>query len=292
MPSDGVKEVIMKTFYSILYAVIRPETDEKIAVGLILSDGSNSLFDSSKNKLGAVKSLLGSDAFKYIRNYISSVKKTIQDSMKNSLQHSIFEFIDSRHPVINEKYFHYLTVYSTNLVWFSKPLQIDVPAEKETFRKLFNKLVDEEYGEVTDMLKVRGVRRAKIEFIPTVKEYFSHEREVTSSDVSGLITPVSIDLIGRNDRMVFAQFLEMERAIREIKYDFFDIKELKAVEQNSMGFLVSSEPDIAKFGKQHQIWENIRKYDQFNYLDIDEVDKIKEYAEAHQIVPYFAGLSV
>jgi len=136
-----------KTFYSILYAVIRPETDEKIAIGLILSDGSNSLFDSSKNKLGAVKSLLGADALKYIQNYISSVKKTVLDSMKNLHQHNIFEFIDSKHPVINENYFNYLSVYSSNLVWFSKPLQIDVPVEKETFRKLFEKLVDEEYGE-------------------------------------------------------------------------------------------------------------------------------------------------
>ncbi len=48
----------MKTFYSILYAVIRPETDEKIAIGLMLSDGRNSLFEHSKYKLSSIRSLV------------------------------------------------------------------------------------------------------------------------------------------------------------------------------------------------------------------------------------------
>lgn len=276
-----------KTFYSILYAVIRPETDEKIAIGLILSDGSNSLFDSSKNKLGAVKSLLGTDALRYIQNYISSVKKTVLDSMKNLHQHSIFEFIDSKHPVINENYFNYLSVYSSNLVWFSKPLQIDVPVEKETFRKLFEKFVDEEYGKDFVKHELVGLRRVKNDFIPKVTGYFSHDTEVTNTEFSGLITPVSIDLIGKNEIMVFAQFLDMEKPVRDIKYSFYDIKELKEVEQNSKGFLVSTEPDKTDFSKQHLIWNNIRNYKQFEYIDISEVEKIKEYAEEHHVVPFF-----
>lgn len=64
----------------------------------------------------------------------------------NNNQHSIFELIDAKHPIINESYFQYLSIYSTNVVWFSNPLQIDVPIDKETFRKFFEKLVYEEYG--------------------------------------------------------------------------------------------------------------------------------------------------
>jgi len=133
----------VKTFYSILYAVIRPETDEKIAVGLVLSDGNNSLFDASLNKLGAVRSLLGADSVKFVQNYISALKKTVKESLKGLNQHSIFDYTESRHPVINESYFNYLSVYSTNLVWFSTPLKIDIQVNEENFNKLFIKLIDE-----------------------------------------------------------------------------------------------------------------------------------------------------
>lgn len=277
----------MKTFYSILYAVIRPETDEKIAIGLILSDGNKTLFDFSKAKLGAAKQLLGDDSVKFIQNYITAVRKTVKDSLKELNQHSIFEFTDSRHPIINESYFNYLSVYSTNLVWFSKPLQVDVPVQKESFERLFCKLVDENYGKKTVKQELQGINIVKGDFIPKVADYFSLDSEVTSSEVSGLIVPVSIDLIGKNDRMVFAQFLDMEKPVRDIKYGFYEIKELKEMEKNSEGFLVSSEPDKANFKKQHLIWKNIRNYSKINYLDISEVDRIKEYAEEHHVIPFF-----
>jgi len=287
MPSIGVKEVIMKTFYSILYAVIRPETDEKIAVGLILSDGNKSLFDFSKTKLGAAKPLLGDDGVKFIQNYITAVRKTVKDSVKELNQQSIFEFTESRHPVINESYFNYLSVYNTNLVWFSKPLQIEIPVHQESFRKLFEKLVDEDYGKSLVKIELQGIRKIKSDFIPQVIDYFSHETEVTRAEFSGLITPVTIDLIGKNERLVFAQFLDMEKPVRDIKYGFYDIKELIEVVEDSKGFLVSSEPDKAHCKKQHLIWENIRNYSKINYLDISEVDRIKEYAEEHHVIPFF-----
>jgi hypothetical protein len=88
----------VKTFYSILYAVICPETDEKIAVGLILSDGNNSLFDSSAYKLRAVRLLLRDDAVGFIRNYITAVKRTVKGSKKGSIQYEIFENIVTRNP--------------------------------------------------------------------------------------------------------------------------------------------------------------------------------------------------
>lgn len=276
----------MKTFYSILYAVIRPETDEKIAVGLILSDGNNSLFEHSKHKLSAIRSLLGGSEYKFIQNYISSVKRTITDSLKNLNQHSIFEFIDAKHPVINESYFQYLSVYSTNLVWFSKPLQIDVTINQEVFEKLFTKLVDHDLSRAVITSELHGVKGVKQSFIPAVSEYFSSEKEITNEDFSGLIMPVTIDLIGKNEHLVFAQFVDLERQITYIKNDYYDLKQLKEIQSDSNGFLVSSEPQKEKFVKQHQIWEQIRKSIDLIYLDVSEVEKIKVYAEEHGVQPF------
>ena len=59
----------MKSFYSILSAAIRPETNEKVSLGLLFSDGNNSFFDLSKNKLAAVHLLVNDVQFKFIKEY-------------------------------------------------------------------------------------------------------------------------------------------------------------------------------------------------------------------------------
>jgi len=138
----------MKTFYSILYAVIRPETDEKIAVGLLLSNGDDSRFHHSKQKLSAVRSLFGVNEYKYIQHYIAAVKRTVTDSVKNLNQQSIFEITGYRHEVINESYLNYLSIYSKNVTWFSKPLQIDIQVNKENFSTLFKKLIDNKFMKI------------------------------------------------------------------------------------------------------------------------------------------------
>ncbi len=276
----------MKTFYSILYSVIRPETDEKISIGLIISDGNASLFNYSKQKLWAVRRFLGTDEFRFIKNYITSLNRMINESLKNKDQQNIYEIIGDKHAVINESYFNYLSTYNQNLIWFSKPIQIDIPVNNQVFDMLFQKLIDQEYFHQLIKSELQSVVEVKRSFIPNVSEYFSSEKEITNDDFNGIVIPVTIDLIGKNERLVFAQFIELERNINYIKNDYYDLKQLKEVQPDSSGFLISSEPKKEKFVRQHQIWEQIRKSNHFSYLDTSEVQKIKEYAATHGVLPY------
>jgi len=139
----------MKTFYSILYSVIQPETDEKIAIGFLLSDDSSCIFGHSKRKLFAAKPLLEDHEYKFIKKYIASVIKIVAVSGKTQYLCKNFGITENNSEIINESYLSYLSIYSKNVVWFSKPLPIDVEVNQQNFNILFRKLIDNKFRKVT-----------------------------------------------------------------------------------------------------------------------------------------------
>ena len=139
---------------------------------------------------------------------------------------------------------------------------------------------------VSKILHDRNVSRIKDSFIPGVKQYFADEREISSAEFPSIVFPITIDLFGKNENIVFAQFVDMERHFNHIKNDYFDLKELKEVIREAKSFLVSAEPDTEKFPKQHEIWTHIRTNREFDYVDISEIDRIREYADLHGVKPF------
>ncbi len=55
----------------------------------------------------------------------------------------------------------------------------------------------------------------------------------------------------------------------------------------SYSFLIGNEPDKTSFPKSHLAWNDLRKWSKFNYLPLDETDRVKEYAEEHGVQPLF-----
>jgi hypothetical protein len=53
----------MNTFYSIVSATINTLTDESITLGLLLSDGKQSRYAFSSNRLSLVRGLVSSDQY-------------------------------------------------------------------------------------------------------------------------------------------------------------------------------------------------------------------------------------
>ncbi|MEI6454802.1 MAG: hypothetical protein WCO93_00815 [bacterium] len=274
----------MKTFFSILSAPIRPESGEQIALGLIMSDGEKSLFDYSLNKLGVIKSLVGEAQHHFIKKYLRSIENVINRVDVNDLE--IIPWLqDQKNVVINEPYIEYLSVYNRNVLSFSKPVRIDMAVIQENFNQLFEKFVDLVKTPVIGNLQQRNVSRVKETFIPLVSKYYTEKREVTPTEFPSIVIPVTIDLYGKNENIVFAQFIDMERSFNHIKTNYYDLKELIKVIPDAKSFLVSAEPEIEKFSKQHEIWDHIRSSRDFDYVDVSEVDVIREYAERHGVKP-------
>jgi hypothetical protein len=272
----------MKTFYSILSAVINPVSGEKISLGMLLSDGNTSLFNFSDTRLSLVGSLIDKENKKFIKQYLKSIENVINKIDINDDQLTIFEN-EGKNLIVNESYIDYLSSYSQNVISFSKPVAIDVNVDQKIFESLFVKFIDEE----TDIepLHRHNVEIVKAGFFPEVNNYFSIEKEFTPEHYPKVILPVTIDLFGKNEIEVIGQFLDLEKNIYHIKNDYFDYSQLTEVFPKSKKFLISSEPPKSKYPQQHYFWNEIRKQKKQDYVNIEELEIVKEYAKEHQVMP-------
>lgn len=270
----------MKTFYSILSAVINTVTGEKISLGLLLSDGNKSFFGYSDSRLSLIGTLIDKESKKFIRQYLRSIDNVIQKIDINQDQLTILEQ-DGKNVIINEPYIAYLSTYSQNVVSFSKPVSITVDVNEHVFQKLFTKFIDDET--VVETMKKSNFQLVKTAFFPRVQKHFTIEKEFSPALNPKLLLPVSIDLFGKNERYVIGQFLDLEKNIYHVKNDYFDYHQLTEVFLRSHKFLISCEPDKEKYPQQHYFWNEIRKQRRHHYVDTSELEVIERYAVEHQV---------
>jgi hypothetical protein len=272
----------MNTFYSILSAVINPVSGEKISLGLLLADGNKSIFNFSDTRLSLIGSLVDKDSKKFIKQYLRSVENVINKIDTNHDQLTIFEK-EGKNLIINEPYIEYLSIYSQNVISFSKPVAIDVKIEQAIFESLFTKFIDEETK--AEKTYKSNILMVKTEFFPRVQNHFTIEKEITPEKCPKVILPVTIDLFGKNEIYVIGQFLDLEKNINYIKNDYFDYYQLTEAYKNSKKFIISTEPLKEKYPQQHYFWNEIRKQKKHTYVAISELGIIEEYAVEHNVKP-------
>ena len=186
--------------------------------------------------------------------------------------------------VLSEPYVEYLSVYNNNVISQSKPVQIDLSVTESNFQVLYQKYIEKNV--ILPEKEKHSVNKVKEIFIPRVKKYFSIDKELTTNDFPTLLFPVTCDLLGKNERTVISQFLDLERAIYHIKNDYYDIEHIPNAICDGQLFLVSPEPDKKALPSQHSIWKQVRVNKDYDYVDISEIDKIEEYAKEHGVIPY------
>ena len=272
----------MKSHFSILSAVLRPEIQEQITIGLFLINEKKVFFNSSKNKLSIVKQLISSSSYKYLKDIIEQI--TSASDIENKSFQGLFNSSKKIKKPFSYSYLEYLSKYNNNLLTFSTPKQIDLPSNQELFKILFNKYVDDK-SLIENITKSNKFDKFKNEFCPRVKSFFNIEQEVTKELLPDLLMPIKVDLIGKNEIPVFAHSIDLERQNYHIQNDISTLLMLNNSFEKSKGFFVSSEPDKKKYSKQHDIWNNIRKSKENEYIDISEYQKIKEYAKKHGVRP-------
>jgi len=278
----------MKSHYSILSAVVRPEIQEKISIGLLLVSTNEVYFQVSKTKLSAVRTLLDSSLYKYLNETIKQIDAAVlkEDSNKNTL------FAESDKNIqFSQSYLGYMNNYSNNLINFSAPVEIDLSGDEKLFNFLFNKYVD-----ATEIIqkKTKSVEKIKEEFYPQVKNYYYTNKEVTTSDIPTLLMSVNVDLIGKNELPVFGQIIDFERPVYNIRQDVAVLDFLMDAygTGKSKNFMVGNEPDKNAYPNSHDAWNDLRKGNKFNFLPLDEIEQIKDYAIAHGVQPLFTKQTV
>lgn len=273
----------MKSHYSIISALVRPEIQEKITIGLLLVSPNEVVFSVSKNKIAAVRLLIDASLFRFLNETVKQIEQAVEQ--ENSKQGTLFEN-EEQSAQFSLNYLSYLNRYSNNLMQFSSPIQIDLPANEGLYSFLFRKYIDET---IAIQRQAKTIGRVKEEFYPKIRAYYNTDREISPRELSSLPMSVNIDIIGKNEIPVFAQVIDFERSVYNIRQDVGVLQFLMDAYDGSTtkSYLVGNEPDKKYYAKSHAAWEDLRKWKKIAYLPIDEIDQIKEYAEKHGVLPLF-----
>ncbi|TSA27054.1 MAG: hypothetical protein D4R67_06745 [Bacteroidetes bacterium] len=229
-----------------------------------------------------IKSLINIELAGFIWKYLQTLEKNIKfetETIQSAIDYPDFQV----NSLVSEPYLDYLSTYSRNVISFEKPVRIDLDVNQESFSKLFELYIDD--WEEKESQRRNLFIQTKKNFFPTVRVYFAENIEIANQTFQDLQLPVIMDLFGRNEHPVFARFIDLERRMDFIKSDYFDLTSLKIAIPDGYGFLFSAEPMKERYPTQHTIWHSFKKNSDFDFTDISEVERIRDYAKQHGVRP-------
>lgn len=277
----------MTTYYTIISAVLRPEIQEKISIGLFLSNGQDFCFQYSKNKLSAIKTLLSSNAFQNLKDGLANIESLTLKSKEREL--SLFKEKSFLHQT---QYIEYLSRYNNNIITFSKPKEIDIAFNNLNFNRLYSQFIETNPTEtIPQSTKSNRIEDFKKNRVEDLGKYFNIDQEITSSEISDLIVPVSVTLIGQNEVPTFIQSIDMNKRVDFLRNDIAEIlflqKAFSSAHRECIAMTLTEEPDKELHPVQHNIWSQLRKVTDIRHVDASEADSIIEYAREHDVHPLF-----
>lgn len=277
----------MKTFYSIIFTPLSALSDERINLGLLLSQERGiSMVKFSEEKLSLLKKFLSADSFKLLKIQLASFETF--SNPDNDLK------LDFKK--LNSDFIQYLSNYTNNLISLTPPKKIDVEASESVFKKLFEQYIYkssdiwiEEKKEPSNLVEV------KKHFIPKVKNRVNVDYTLKASDFDFVVFNLNVDLIGKNDAPVLTQFVDFQTSPEAIKHrvnDYVSLIKPFEIKESKIGkfFIVGQEPD-KELNKQHLIWENLIKSplvskDIVEIVSPNELERIQDYLEEHDVRPF------
>ncbi|SIS65533.1 hypothetical protein [Belliella pelovolcani] len=277
----------MKTYYSIIYTSLSALGNERINLGLLLSQEDGiSMMKFSEEKLYLLKKLLSTESFKLLKIQLSSFENI--SNTDNNLQVAYSN--------LRADYIQYLSNYTNNLISLTPPKVIDIDANQAVFDKLF-----EQYVYKISSLPNLGVKAQsnlmdiKHNFIPKVKDRVNVNFTLRASSFDFVVFDFNVDMIGKNEVPVLTQFIDFQTSAETIKHrvnNYVSLIKPFEIKENKIGkfFIVGQKPE-SNLSKQHQIWENLLKSPliEEKIVEIvppDELGSIQEYFEKHDVRPF------
>lgn len=279
----------MKTFFSIIYLPLNSNLQEKISVGLVMSNGEQSIFKVSNPKMQIIKGLISSNKFSILKNYFNNIINEIDpkiDEFKLNIKSEI------ANNWLNESYFNYLNRYSNNLVIYSEPRNIDSDVTLESFKSIFNKYVFE-YDEEINVIKNEDIlSKVRTRLFTKIEDRVNLNVTVSSNDFNELLTPVDVNFIGKNGVVVAGQTIDFVKRMYNLENDLTRyISFTKAVDyscaKKGKYFLVGQEPNKIENPANHRTWKHVKESHLVEYVDLSETEKIKDYIVSKGVSPFF-----
>ncbi len=278
----------MRTIYSILYITLNTTLNERVSIGVLLSNGENNIFKHSSEKLLAVKGLMEPERYNLIKSYLKSLENNINVNEVNLFGGTFF-----KREWITEKYISYLSKYSNNLIQFSEPKYIDIEFSFDNFKRVFEKYVYA-YEVNLEIVQTESIyTKVKNALYPKIDNRVNLDMSLDASHFENLFAPIEVSFIGVNGIPVAGQTIDFTKKHYNLENDVARFVSLtKAIEiedkkHKGQYFVLGREPQNNN-DKNHLLWEQIRDSDFLEFIDIDEVGIIEEYIEKNNVRPYFS----
>ncbi|MBN2805796.1 MAG: hypothetical protein JXR22_03990 [Prolixibacteraceae bacterium] len=283
----------MKTQYSVIFASINAIISERLSVGLILTNGEQNWFAYSSTKLSLMKHFFTDESYKLVKTSLRNMEHALKNmNVKVSTEYNVL--FDPSVPyfnVISEGYLSYLNRYSNTTLTFGSPVEIDVPASNELFQHLYTEMV---FTQIEEHKQISPVEKVKTILYPTIEKNVNLDRRIETGEIKGLVMPVDLDFIGRNEIPVVGRFTDFNQPNfyldSLISSLFVLMKTFELNNENGKYFVIGNEPDI-KFQNQHQTWKEIQNSKLLECVSFEETERITEYINDHNVQPFFSSSS-
>lgn len=277
-------QIKMKNIYSTLFIPLNTTLNERVSIGLIMSNGEKHIFKYSQSKLQVIKSLLSNESYLLLKSYLKSIDKEISKLNGDMFNHSS--------KWINDSYLSYLAKYSNNLVQFSIPKTIDIEFSEKMFQLFFSKYIFSEEFEIPKEHKVNIFNKVKRNLHPSIENKVNINFTVTSQNLENIFAPVEVNFIGMNGAPIAGQVLDFTKSHFYLESDLTRYISLsKALElegkRNGKYFVIGKEPKKTINLKNHILWNHIRQTKFLEFVSVNETDIIKNYINERDVKPYF-----
>jgi hypothetical protein len=275
----------MKTFYSIVYASVRPVAQERISVGMLLSDGVQAKFACSPKKLVLLKKLLPVDAYSLLNQFLTGLEKELNIG-------------SAPNPKLTQPgYWDYVSNYSNSFITFSAPEPVAVRFSEKTFKNLFEKFVFDYEDEVkmpavfTDEIGISGVSKR---LYPKIRSHVNINQSLTVNDIPTLLIPkIKVDFIGRNNRPVAGEIFDFAVGTVSLSNKIGQfislIKSFELQKEKGKYFIIADEPDRVLMPGQFESWKHLHSSGLAEMISTDETERVTEYMKAHDVRPFVSN---
>lgn len=280
----------MNATYSILYLPINAIHDEKLSIGILMSAGDKHIFKFSSEKLQAIKGIVKNERMNITKSYLNSLEKDINFNDECRLFN---QDLSDNKKWINKEYLSYLSKYSTNIIQFSTPKNIDIPLNEENFKWLFEKYVYEfetdKHNDIVEMIDFQY--KIKSNLYPAIEKNVNIDITIYPDDLENLFIPIEVNFLGVNGVPVAGQTFDFEKKHHYLENDvsrYVSLTKALELEKEQKGkyYVIGKEPQY-KNQKNHDMWKHIRDSDFLEFIDIDEYGIIEDYIKSNDVKPYF-----
>ncbi len=279
----------METIYSIVYITLNTTLDERISIGVIMTNGLEYYFNYSSEKLLAVKNILDDAKYTVIKNYLKSIEKEI--GFDKATENQLLYQDAYKTAWVTEEYLSYLSNYSNNIIHFSTPKKIDIDLNSLNYKKIFEKYVFKIFDKKNESEVIDVHAIVKRNLFPKIASNVNLEKIITSSDLDNLFAPIEVDFIGINGIPVAGQTIDFQKTSYYLENDVARFISLtKAIElqgkPKGQYYILGREPQKST-NKNYQLWEQIRGSNFLDFVDIDEVEQVEAYIAQNNVRPFF-----